>query len=152
MSRIAILTGLLLIALGAGGYFATGQREWTALIPAAMGLLLALLGLLALKESLRKNAMHVAVVLGLLGFVATAHALYTLGAKILEEPGLLAQSTMAVICGAFVALSVKSFLDARRARSDPRAARPVEEQGTGKRVEEQGTVEPGGQPECSARR
>ena len=58
MAKITIGLGLVLIALGLGSYFGTGQASVTALIPAFFGLPLLLLGLVALKERMRKNAMH----------------------------------------------------------------------------------------------
>src|SRR5438034_230558 len=61
--------GILLIVLGLGGFFGTGAEHGTALIPAYFGTALLILGLLALKDSLRKHAMHVAAMVGLLGVV-----------------------------------------------------------------------------------
>ena len=61
MPLTAIVFGILLIGLGVGGFFGTGAAHPTALIPAAFGLVLALLGLVALlKPNLRKHVMHVA--------------------------------------------------------------------------------------------
>jgi len=75
-----------------------------------------------LKRSWRPNAMHAAVIVGLVGFVATARALYDLGKTILQNPTQLAESTMALLCGIFVILSVKSFLAARLGRQGPTPA------------------------------
>jgi hypothetical protein len=122
MVRITIVFGVLLIALGLGDYYITDAKRWTELIPAVLGLTMVVLGLVSLKESLRKNAMHAAVLLGLLGFAFTVRALHELGQEILKRPELIAQSTMALLCGAFIVMAVKSFLDARRSR--PAAAEP----------------------------
>src|SRR5581483_1239793 len=64
-----ILTGALLIGLGAWGYLGAEaeHRSVTALIPAFFGLALVLLGLLAFKEHLRKHVMHLAAMIGLIG-------------------------------------------------------------------------------------
>ncbi len=48
MAKITIGLGIVLIALGFGSYFGTGQASVTALIPAFFGLPLLLLGLVAL--------------------------------------------------------------------------------------------------------
>ena len=79
MARIAIGIGTALIVLALVGYvFAAGPalsdgstyRSWTALIPAFAGVPIALCGLIALNPAHRKHAMHVAVIFGLLGFIA----------------------------------------------------------------------------------
>src|SRR5215467_9296051 len=68
MANVTIGFGLVLAALGVGGYVATGRTSLTALIPLAFGLVLVVCGALARREALRKHAMHAAAVLGLLGF------------------------------------------------------------------------------------
>ena len=119
MANITIIIGLLLIALGAGGYYGGGQPSMTAMIPAFFGLPIALLGVVALKEKLRKHAMHGAVLLGLLGFVG---ALMRPVMKLFgEEPFELnmavgSQLAMAAICLVFVVLCVRSFIAARKSR------------------------------------
>jgi len=117
MPRTAILFGVLLIALGLGDYYGAAEPSWTVIIPIILGVLILGLGVAALvKRSWRPNAMHAAVIVGLVGFVATMHALYELGKVILQDPPLLAKSMMALLCGIFVALSVKSFIVARLKR------------------------------------
>ena len=116
MASTTILFGVLLIALGLLGYFGTGTASLTALIPAAFGLLLLVLGFLARSEGLRKHAMHGAAAVALVGFVAV------LGRLLRTPPGVVAaaaywsQVAMAVLTGVFVALCVRSFIAARRAR------------------------------------
>jgi hypothetical protein len=118
MPRTAILFGVLLLALGLGDYFGNTERHWlVVLLPALMGLAILVLGIAALiKRSWRRGAMHAAVIVGLVGFVATVHSVYELGSIVMEKPSLLVESTMAVLCGIFVYLSVKSFLVARLGR------------------------------------
>lgn len=119
MARITIGLGVVLIALGIGAYFATGRESWTALIPAVFGLPMAGLGVLALQDGMRKMAMHIAVVLGVLGFCGTVTGLIKLPALLggdeLERPVAVGvQSAMAVLCFIFVVLCVQSFIKARR--------------------------------------
>jgi uncharacterized membrane protein len=116
MARIAIVFGGLLIALGLGDYLGTGRESVFDLIPTLFGLVILGLGLAALREAWRKNAVHTAVVVGLVGFVAMLHSLIRLVSKLLSEPSLLAQSMMSILCAVFVLLCVKSFIDARRSR------------------------------------
>ncbi len=129
MARIAIVFGGLLAALGLGSFFGTEQAGWTtwvtALLPAGFGLVILALGVVAIKDSWRPGAMHAAVVVGLLGFFATAYALVELATLLIERRTLLAQSAMAVLCGVFVAMSIKSFLDARRRRKHPAEKPPA---------------------------
>jgi hypothetical protein len=117
-----ILFGILLGLVGVVGYFATGMVSWTALIPAFLGLPLVLLGALAYQDRFRKNAMHLAAALGLVGFLVTAFMgwpkLITLagGGQVERPAAVYSQSITALLCGVFVALCVNSFIQARRAR------------------------------------
>jgi fluoride ion exporter CrcB/FEX len=92
----------------------------TALIPAILGNILIVIGVLALKkETLRKHLMHAAVVVGLLGFLGTISSVAKLpsllsGAS--DRPvAVVAQFLTAIVCFVFVVACVKSFVDARRA-------------------------------------
>jgi hypothetical protein len=128
VANITIGLGIVLIVLGVGGYFGTDRASWTALIPAFLGGPLLLLGLLALKDNLRKHAMHAAVVLGLLGFLGTIPGLVKLvkmafGVAPERPVAVYMQSIMAVLCGLFVVLCVRSFIAARRSRARSAAAR-----------------------------
>ena len=130
MADTSIIFGLLLTILGLGTYFsalwsylnaATDHPHlpsWTALIPAGVGLALVVCGAVARKESLRKHAMHAAAAVALLGFFAGAgRFLYNLcmGADVTTTAGL-STATMAALCGVFVVMCVKSFIDVRRRR------------------------------------
>jgi hypothetical protein len=75
----AILFGAALIAVGVYGFVASGSTHPTALIPAAIGAVLAILGGIALSGgAARKHAMHVAAAVGLLGFAGTVPGVITL--------------------------------------------------------------------------
>jgi hypothetical protein len=120
VARISIVFGLLLIALGVGGFFGTGSAHPTALIPAGFGAALAALGLLALKEARRKHAMHAAAVVGVIGAGGAAVRLLQplFGDKGIEHPVAYGcTAAMAVLSLAFVALCVNSFVQARRRRA-----------------------------------
>lgn len=120
MPSTAIVSGILLILIGIIGYvfsIADGTNAPTALIPAAFGLLLALLGFVAKsKENLRKHLMHAAVIVGLLGFMIPTARLLSQMSKIVVSLAVLSQAAMALICLVFVILCVKSFIDARKNR------------------------------------
>ena len=121
MPRIIFIFATIFVLLGVGAYLATGAQSWTALIPAILGLLLALAGGFSLKSL--KHGGHAAATVGLLGFLGSLRGLTKLPALLsgapLERPAAVAtQSVMAILCLVFVALCVKSFIDARRGRTE----------------------------------
>jgi hypothetical protein len=117
MSRTAIGFGIALIVVGLGSYVAGGASSVTALIPAIFGLALVGLGWWGTRGS-EKTAMHIATVVGLVGTLApVSRVIPSLTGG--GELGLAfwSNAVMLVISGAFFALCVKSFVDARRARA-----------------------------------
>ncbi len=117
-----VAIGIGLIAVGAAGYAATSGSSPTALIPAAFGAALVVLGWLAYEDRRRRTAMHIAAAVGLLGFLGSVRGLLGIrdlvtGAPVERPLAVISQSLMAVLTGVFVTLCVKSFIDARRPRS-----------------------------------
>src|SRR4051812_39760745 len=116
MAPIAIVFGGLLTLLGGGFFVALGLvfSRATALIPPGFGVILIGLGLIARSERWRMHAMHVAALLGLAGAVMPIVMLFVGG----FAPGskLYENTAMAGLCAIFLALCVKSFINARRAR------------------------------------
>ena len=116
MPLVTVFFSLGLILLGVGTWLSAGQSSLTALIPAFFGLPLGLAGLVAMKDRLRKHAMHSAAAIALIG---------ALGALSRAVPGLLAggelklstlsQLAMGVGLVLFVVLCVRSFIAARKA-------------------------------------
>lgn len=124
MAKVTLVFAVLLIALGLAGYFGTGSIHPTALIPTWFGLALGVFGFLAMSpsESRRKLFMHINVTIGLLGFLgAAAEAVrgYVKATSQGIEPdhiALASKVTMAGLLLIYVALCVRSFIAARRAR------------------------------------
>jgi len=118
MTTTAKWFGRLLILVGLAGYvYGTynGNASWTALIPAIFGLILMVLGYAAAaSEGMRKHLMHVAVVVALVGFIASAGRLISRLSEFTISAASLSQIAMAVICLLFVVLAVRSFIDARK--------------------------------------
>ncbi|MEO7673153.1 MAG: hypothetical protein ABIU09_03630 [Pyrinomonadaceae bacterium] len=119
MPTTSIVFGTLLLLVGIAGYaygaMATEKASITALIPAFFGIVLVLLGAAAKqKESLRKHLMHAAIVVALLGFIATAIRLVPRLGAITFTAAETSQIAMAIICLVFVILAIKSFAAARR--------------------------------------
>ena len=121
MARTTIFFGVALIVLGVVSYVATGAVSITALIPAAFGIVLTLLGVVALNEHRRKHAMHFAVLIGMLGILGTLRGLAAMprvvsGGDVERPAAVIAQGIMAILMIVYVALGVRSFIAARRAR------------------------------------
>src|SRR5215218_1451851 len=84
MPSTSVWFGRILILLGIIGYgygMTTPNPSITALIPAVFGVILMALGHIAQsKENLRKHLMHGAVLVGLIGFLATVSSFLKLPA------------------------------------------------------------------------
>ena len=118
MARITIGLGVVLIALGIGGYLGTSRESLTALIPAALGLVLAVLGVIASTEKGRTPALVVAMVFGLLGvFGSLMRPLKNLLGGEPPEFGtaVVIRVATATLLAIFVVLCLASFVQARRA-------------------------------------
>ena len=123
MAKVTLVFAVLFIALGIVGFVGTGSQHYTALIPAALGLLLGIFGMIALSPDpgRRKLFMHINVTLGLLGFLGTLMGLVdylrSLGGMVLKNPPATeSKAIMALLCLIYVALCVRSFIAARKAR------------------------------------
>ena len=123
MSRITLYFGAVLTGIGIYFFIATGSTHPTALIPVWFGLALAIFGILAntRSESKRKLYMHIAVTVGLLGFLfpgfmAAKDLIKSHSGQIpLAHPAAThEQLLMAILCFIFVLLCVRSFITARR--------------------------------------
>ncbi len=116
MAKISIIIGVLLIILGLYGYFGLVSESVTALIPTFVGLPLLILGWLALNEKFRKNSMHIAAAIALLGFIGSAmRAVPPLFKnEIANQEAFTVQLLMAVVCLIFVVLAVQSFIKVRK--------------------------------------
>lgn len=121
MPRITVIFSFIYIALGVGGYFLTGAVHKTALIPAVIGVVLLVLGLLGGKENLRMHVMHAALLVGLLALLGTARGLLKLPAAFdgtADRPAaVFAQAATALLSIVYLSLGVRSFIAARRARA-----------------------------------
>lgn len=120
MAKLTIVVANILIFMGVAGYVASDMVSLTALIPAFIGAPLEILGILALTESRRKQAMHGAVLLALIGFLGSLPGLLKLGVLLAGEAerplAVGMQTAMAVLLAVYIALCVRSFIAARKAR------------------------------------
>ena len=123
MAKLTIAVGLILIAIGAAGFVLTGSAHPTALIPAYIGIVLAVSGILANTENPKRRMlwMHIAVTVGLLGFLGTIVGLIDtvklLAGTVFPHPiAVEEKGATSIVCLIFVALCVRSFIAARRNR------------------------------------
>ncbi len=121
MAKLTMVFGGLLIVLSAVAY--AELHFWHTLIPGAFGLLLVVFGLLANTEDAKKRMifMHIAVTVGLLGFLGTIPGIVGViqmaaGHAVVRPDAAKVQAAMGAICFVFVGLCVRSFIAARRAR------------------------------------
>ena len=118
MPNLAIGSGVVLILIGIAGYIygmMNDRASITALIPAFIGIVLALLGVISgMKENLRKHLMHVAVVVALLGFIATAGRLGSRLGELTLSAAVVSQALTALVCLVFMIFAIRSFAAARR--------------------------------------
>ena len=122
MPQISLATGALLTLTGLTGFLLTGSTHYTALIPAAFGVLFILGGWLAFNPMCLKHAMHATAVIALLGVLGSVRGLAQLpnllsGQAVARPPAVIAQSFMALICLVFIGFAVSSFIQARRHRA-----------------------------------
>ena len=115
MTTVTRAVGAVLIALGVLAYVGTGFASLTALILAALGLVILVLGALASREALHRHMIHAALavaLLGLIGSIPTAAQLLT-GA---ERPAASIVALFTVlVCAAYLGMGIRSFVAARRA-------------------------------------
>ena len=106
MATLAVLVGVVLVAVGLGGYVATGGHTPHALIPALIGVLLGGSGVLV-------------ALLGALGCLRGVFQLPGLltGTGNVPAAAVIEQCVTFVLCIAFVVTAVRSFIAARRART-----------------------------------
>lgn len=120
MPAQTLYTGIVLILLGVGGYVASGAASVTALIPAFIGAIFVVLGLLARKETLRKHMMHVTMLLALLAIAGTFRGITGLFAWLAGTPperpmAVVAQVITAVLCLLLLIGGIRTFIAARKA-------------------------------------
>jgi hypothetical protein len=120
MAKTTITFGTLLILIAVVGYFLLGAKPHAA----GVGVLLVICGVLANTENSRKRMlwMHIAVTVGLLGAVIPSVMLVAglFGAHTqlaTAAPGLIYERVLVIlVCVVYVALCVRSFIAARKAR------------------------------------
>ena len=121
MAKLTMVFGVLLVVVSLGFWVAMGRVDSAALHPAGLGVLLVLCGALANTENSKRRMlwMHLAVTVGLVGFLITgvrAVIQVVKGTTAVNPAAFEERAVVALICLLFVALCVRSFISARRSR------------------------------------
>jgi hypothetical protein len=120
MARTSVIVGLLLAVVGGAGYIVSNMVSPTALIPAAFGVAIVMLGVYGREATRRRTAMHLAMGVALVGIVGSIGGLFTVISSLSggATPGLAASSkaAMAVVLIAYLTIGIRSFIAARAAR------------------------------------
>ena len=119
MVHTTIGLGIFLIVLCFVAFFVTGMQSVTALIPSFFGVILLILGIIARKESARKMALHIAMVIGLLGIIGTFSGLIDFfalisGGDVAFPAAVITKSIMALLLIFYLVSGIKTFIDARK--------------------------------------
>lgn len=120
MAIAAIVTGALLVLTGAGFYVGMTTHHFTALIPAVLGFVIFILGLVARNEKMRRHAMHGAMLFGLIGLLGSLMGIPSWINMLQGQPAFRPEAAqeqflMLVICGTFLIMCINSFVKVRRA-------------------------------------
>ena len=116
MPQLTIGLGVLLVAIGSIAFIATSFASWTALIPAMLGAVILVAGLISLKK--QKLGVHLALAVAVLGVLGTSRNVMQLDALIAREAErptavLISTITFALLIF-YVGLGIHSFVAARR--------------------------------------
>ncbi|MEX2579982.1 MAG: hypothetical protein WD342_13065 [Verrucomicrobiales bacterium] len=122
MKNLTFACSAILIILGAVGYFGweaigASQQSITAAIPAFVGILMLVGGLIALKNNMA--GMHVAALFALLGGLAGLGRLIPQMGKddfSWSEASTISVAIMTVVCLFYIVMAIRSFIAARKAR------------------------------------
>lgn len=125
MAKVTIGFGVLLVLLSGAAYTMLGQHSHGvhSLIPGAFGLLLIVFGALANTPVAKRRMvfMHIAVTVGLLGFLGTIPGIFGVlqmaaGHSVVRPDAAKVQAIMGTLCLIYVLLCIRSFIAARRTR------------------------------------
>ena len=121
VTKLTFIVGGILVALGVISYVASGAASATALIPSGLGVLLLVGAVIARNPKLRRHAMHVTMLIALIGIIATFSNTLRIGelfAGTAERPLAIAASAITfVTLLVYLALGINSFIQARRSRA-----------------------------------
>ena len=117
MSSIIIYIGIFLQIIGIT-FFSISEldpKPFTALIPSILGTIILVLGIIAkAKESIKKHAVHLSLLVALFGIIGSGMRLIPAVLKGSFESKELAQFLTLMFCLTLIVCGIKSFINARR--------------------------------------
>ncbi|MFC7623218.1 hypothetical protein [Microlunatus sp. GCM10028923] len=121
MTRLTQAVAVVLILTGVITFIATGASSVTALIPAFVGILIGVCGVLAMREKFRRHAIHLALVFALIGALGSLMNVVKIGQLFngtAERPGAIIESIiLLVVTVLYLIFGIRSFIAARKART-----------------------------------
>jgi hypothetical protein len=121
MTRLTVVIGAVLVVLGVVAYVATAAASVTALIPSFVGVLMLVGAALARRPAWHRHGIHAALAVAVLGALGSLMNVVRIGevfAGTAERPAAVVVSTvMFLLLVAYIAMGVRSFVAARRART-----------------------------------
>ena len=106
LPKATICFALALVGFGIGAFLWTGASSPTALIPAVVGGMLLVAGLLGLRQHFAERAMQAALLIALCGFLGALLSLFLRGPTGTHE-ALLAKAIMMNLCGWLLASLIR---------------------------------------------
>jgi hypothetical protein len=118
--KLTYVAGGVLVVVGVISYIASGAVSLTALIPSGLGALLLIAAAVARNDAIRRHVMHVAMLIALIGIVATFSNTLRLGevfAGTTERPlAVIASAVTFLTLLVYLGFGIASFVQARRNR------------------------------------
>ncbi len=111
MVKTTQLVGAILVVVGVMAYIATEFASVTALLPALLGIVIGVCGIVAARIEASQHAIHAALVVALLGLLGS---LQPLGGLADAEPAAITSLVAVLVLAVYLAVAVRSFLGARQ--------------------------------------
>ena len=122
MPSLTLIYGALLTVLGLSSFAFAGASSSTALTPAFFGVFVILAGIFGMKETYRKNAMHLAAAIALLAMLGSITGVVDMikwlsGGGAEPAAAVISKTVMFGVSLIYAGLAVRYFLEARRTRA-----------------------------------
>lgn len=121
MTRLTAIVGAALVLTGVLAFVLTATSSVTALIPAFVGGLLVICAAVASRPALHRHGIHAALVVALVGALGSLMNVVKIGQLLdgsaTRPVAIITSLILFVLCAGYVALGVRSFVAARKART-----------------------------------
>lgn len=121
MTRLTAIVGAALVLTGVLAFVLTATSSVTALIPAFVGGLMVICAAIASRPALHRHGIHAALVVALVGALGSLMNVVKIGQLLdgsaTRPVAIITSLILFVLCAGYVALGVRSFVAARKART-----------------------------------